>query len=223
VIAIVNESSDVDAKILERAVRAIQRQIDRDFFPVWGWRATLSLGGNIPKRSMRVTIKESSTDPDDDDLLGYHFIDGLPRTEVFTRERSGALRKDIYAVISHEVLEMIADPGANLYAEGFYLRGKRRYAALVSLEVCDPVQDRGYSIYGIRVSDFVVPEWFEPERERHSLKFSHCDSVHGPFEMTRGGYADVLVRGGFKTVWGMKANRAKRRHRHHARKHGRTR
>jgi hypothetical protein len=46
--------------------------------------------------------------------------------------------------------------------------GKLREPAMIAYEVCDPVQDRHYDIRGIRVSDFVVPEWYEPMRVRGS-------------------------------------------------------
>jgi len=40
-IVVVNESSDVDTPELRRAITAIQKQVDRDFFPLCGWRAEL--------------------------------------------------------------------------------------------------------------------------------------------------------------------------------------
>ena len=209
-IVVINESSDADASELRRAIAAIQKQVDRDFFPLWGWRAELLFEpDHIPPRSMRITIKESDEDGD----LGYHFIDGLPRTDVYTRDEKGKRYHEYYSTLSHEVLEMIADPGANLYASGYYVRCHRHYSAWIPFEVCDPVEDKEYKIAGFSMSDFVVPEWFEPEREPKSMKFSFLDSIDRPFALTSGGYVDAVVGKTLRTVWGPSANRKRRRHR----------
>jgi len=80
------------------------------------------------------------------------------------------------------------------------------------------VQENSYSIEGVKVSDFVVPEWFEPGRKRRSQKFSFRDAVEGPFELAPGGYIDAMVGQSLRTIWGEEANKKKRRHRHKARK-----
>jgi hypothetical protein len=216
-IAIVNESSDVDVRELRKAVKAFQKQLDRDFFPRWGWRADLIFEQNIPPRSMRLTIKEVDSDPEDEGLLGYHILNGVPITEVFTRDTNGKRFREYYSVISHEILEMIADPSANLYADG-YLNGNEDKAALIAFEVCDPVQDRLYAINGIKVSDFVTPEWFEPGHKPGSVQFSHLGSVNRPFKMTPGGYVDAVFNGKADTFWGKSSKKGKRRRRVHARK-----
>jgi len=210
-IAVINESERVNDRELARVVRALQRQVDRDFFPLWGWRAELSLGKPRGRtRAMKIHLRDV---PDLKDAEGYHFIDGLPITYVFT-ENSAGRPVEFHSVLSHEVLEMIADPGANLYAWGYYIKSGRHYKAWIPYEVCDPVQDRCYRIDGIEMSDFVVPEWFESERGRRSMEFSFLDAVHEPFEITSGGYVDAVVGKRTRTVWGAKARRKKRRHRH---------
>jgi hypothetical protein len=215
-IAIFNESSDADVRGLERAVAAIQKQVDRDFFPLWGWRAILVFEPkSTPRRAMKITLRE--TDKDDPGDLGYHFIDGIPATYVFTRDEKGKPLEEFYSTLSHEVLEMIADPGVNLYASGYYIKSGRHYRAFLPYEVCDPVQDALYSIDGVKVSDFVVPEWFEEERPRDSMKFSFLDSVREPFELAYGGYIDAMVGQRVRTIWGERGKRKKRRHRRKAR------
>jgi len=215
VIAIVNRSRDVDEVELAHAVRAIQTQVDRDFFPVWGWRAKLVFqpGQPLPKGAMRLTIKSKDSDSD----LGYHFIQGVPRTEVFTRDAQGKQYDEYYSTLSHEVLEMIADPGINLYASGFYTKNGRHHRAWIPYEVCDPVEENLYEIDGFKMSDFVLPEWYEPERKVGSLKFSHRDSVNRPFALAPGGYVDAVVGQTIHTVWGQKATPKQRRHRLSAR------
>lgn len=203
-----------DRAALKRAVQAIQKQVDRDFFPLWGWRAKLLLE---PKRkppgAMLITVREREQGNSDD---GYHFIDGVPATRVFIRNSEGDL-VDYFPTLSHEVLEMIADPGVNLFAEGYFKYRGRRVKGYVAYEVCDPVQENLYTIDGINVSDFVVPEWFEPEREAGSMKFSFKDAVDGPFRAAPQGYFDAVYRGRMRTIWGEEADTKKVRHRKQAR------
>ncbi len=100
VIAIINQSEDANESELRRAIAALQTQVDRDFFPVWGWRAKLVFEPHpIPPRSMRLTIKKKDSDSD----LGYHFIEGLPLTEVFMRDAKGETYPEYYSTLSHEI------------------------------------------------------------------------------------------------------------------------
>jgi hypothetical protein len=210
VIAFINRSQDVDEVELRRAIRAIQTQVDRDFFPAWGWRAKLVFQPQpMPKRAMLLTIKTKNSDSD----LGYHFIQGVPRTEVFTRDAEGEPYEEYYSTLSHEVLEMIADPGINLYASGYYRKGRLRRNAWIPYEVCDPVEENLYEIDGFKMSDFVLPEWYEPERKARSVQFSHRNSVDRPFELAPGGYIDAVVGHTIRTVSGPDAKRKSRRHR----------
>jgi hypothetical protein len=218
VIAIINDSADVDTAKLKPAVAALQRQIDEHFFPLWGWRAKLSFGKPIPADSMQVRIL--AVNPDHDDAEGYHFSkDGLPRSEVYTRDNADEFigYPELFATLSHELLEMIADPGVNLYARGHYIAGKRHMKAFIGYEVCDAVQDKTYEIDRILVSDFVTPEWFEASRRKGSVKFSYLGSVREPFALTSGGYIDGVAGNRFFSQEGKHAKRS-RKHRMNARK-----
>jgi hypothetical protein len=186
---VIRNRSKVPDDELRRAVRAVQRQVDRDFFPLWGWRAKLVFEpAKPPRRAMTVLVKGKSSEYD-----GYHVIDGVPVGYVFTEDDKGAVVDDYSVTLSHEVLEMIADPGANLYAYGPYRTksSRRKRWTFVGYEVCDPVQATTYRIDGVLVSDFVTPEWFEPERKRGSLPFSFKRAVDAPFQLAPGGYIDI--------------------------------
>jgi hypothetical protein len=215
-IVISNTSKHVDVKKLKRAIRAIQKQVDEHFFPLWGWRAKLLFQPKRPpKDAMHITIKNREKGA----LDGYHFIEdtGLPETYVFVLGKDGK-PVDFYPTLSHEVLEMIVDPGVNLFADGYFAYRGHRVRGFVAYEVCDPVQECFYEIDGIKVSDFVVPEWFEPERLPDSMKFSFKNNVNAPFKLAPNGYLDAVRNKRMITVWGETANKKKKRHRLKARK-----
>jgi hypothetical protein len=212
-IAVVNHSHHVRDRELTRVVAALQKQVDRDFFPLWGWRANLVITKRAPKRAMSIILLNAPGE-DDEGADGYHFIDGVPITYVFTCDEQGRPAEDYPATMSHEVLEMIADPGVNLFAQGYYVtKAGRQVDAFIPYEVCDPVQENYYELDGFRMSDFVVPEWFEVEREPNSMRFNFMNSISAPFQLAPGGYTDAVVGTRIRTQWGVKANKKRRRHR----------
>ena len=218
-IVVVNKSDWVPNKDLSRVVAALQKQVDRDFFPLWGWRAKLTVATKEPENGAMCIIMLNQPGKRDEGAEGYHFsAEGLPKTYVFSRDEKGEPVENYAVTMSHEVLEMIADPGVNLYADGYYITKKGRHmTAFIPYEVCDPVQENTYKIDGLTMSDFVVPEWFEYERARNSMRFSFLDAVSEPFELAPGGYTDAMVGRDLRTQWGEEANRKRRRHRHKAR------
>ena len=217
IIVIANESSVVRPKDLKEAIGPLQLQIDKHFYPLWGWRADLRLeSARVHRPAMKVIIRDRSDEAGD---LGYHFKDGLPITYTFAKDDI-KYRKEFTSTLSHELLEMIADPGVNLYARGpVKVKGQRTRMGWVSYEVCDPVEDNLYEIGGIKVSNFVTPEFFEDEHKPGSVKFDYLGVVDRPFQVAPDGYMDVFLASRWHTLWGHKATRKKVRHRLLARKH----
>src|SRR5215467_2400669 len=93
----------------------------------------------------------------------------------------------VSVTLSHEVLEMLGDTDINLMVQ----KGPRGYA----YEVCDAVEDDslGYDINGVRVSDFVYPQYFETFWHKGATKFDHLGHLSGPLpSLTHGGYMSYL-------------------------------
>jgi hypothetical protein len=132
-------------------------------------------------------------DPDQAGALGYHemTVHGEPLGKVFARldMQSGA---SWTVTLSHELLEMLADPWVNWCAEG---SDGRVYA----LEVCDAVEADalGYEIDGVLVSDFITPSWFEPTAaDRVDFK----RHISKPLQLASGGYISVLGAKGWTQI-----------------------
>jgi hypothetical protein len=130
--------------------------------------------------------------PDQAGALGYHELTsrGTPLGKVFAAldiQSGGSWT----VTLSHELLEMLADPWINWCAQGS--DGK-----VYALEVCDAVEadELGYRIDGVLVSDFITPSWFEPTRaDRVDFK----RRISRPLELASGGYISVLDPGGLWT------------------------
>ena len=194
VIAITNASACLSDEHVEGVLPALQKQVNTDFKAYWQEDCSLTfLTKHQPLTRGWWQIVVADT-PDQAGALGYHELSnaGSPLGKVFAQFD---IRNDFSwtVTLSHELLEMLADPWINWCAIG---SDSRVYA----LEVCDPVEcdELAYTIDGVLVSNFVTPAWFEP---------TCCDRLDFRKHLTRrlevhaGGYASVFdPRCGWKQV-----------------------
>lgn len=187
-IGVINESTVVADSKIAIYTAAIQTQVKRDFARFWGYDADLTFypkGQKLPPSIWQMIILDTS---DQAGALGYHDYTsaGQPIGKVFAKSDidNGS---SLPVTISHEVLEMLGDPGINLTA--LYDDGKSQ--KLYAYENCDAVEadNLGYKINGILVSDFVTPAWFEPYP---GMKYDFMGKVKHPFTLAPGGYISVL-------------------------------
>jgi hypothetical protein len=104
---------------------------------------------------------------------------------------------------SHEIVEMLVDPGCNLYTLGPHGRGFYAY------ESADPVEETYRNINGLPMSNFVYPEYFEEFHGVDAMQFDWLGMVRKPFELLHGGYQSMFTRGGWREKMGSPA-KAKR-------------
>jgi len=173
IISIVNRSASIsDAEVLE-VIRAINRQIREDFEPYWSFGATLRLEGSDGRVPDGMAAAELRGDAilylwDQVDLagaLGYHAANyrGIPYGFVFT-ELCKQLGELWSVTLSHEALELLADPQTNLLVQGPHPVYPERNV-FHWFEMCDAVQAQTYAIDGVAVSNFVLPLYFTPSEE----------------------------------------------------------
>jgi hypothetical protein len=172
-ISLVNFTGEAEAEVL-KVVRAINRQLSEDFAPYWDWNARLRLegAGRSPDASLK-NLKQAPLDvrgdaiiylwddaADINDALGYHDSNnrGLPFGFVFT-ELATKLDGAWSVTLSHEVLELVGDAGANTFAAGPHPDEPDRIV-FHWYEMCDAVQAETYLIDGVPVSNFVLPQYF---------------------------------------------------------------
>jgi hypothetical protein len=185
VIAITNASSCVSDMQVESVMPALQKQVSCDFKSYWGLDCTLTglpEGQPLTQGWWQIVIADT---PDQAGALGYHEMSsrGTPLGKVFAKFDI-ANGSSWTVTLSHELLEMLADPWINWCAIG---SDSRIYA----LEACDPVEadHLGYEIGGVLVSDFITPAWFEPtEADRLDFK----QHLNRQLELARGGYISIL-------------------------------
>ncbi|KRA16109.1 MULTISPECIES: hypothetical protein [unclassified Lysobacter] len=160
---------------MQEVIRAINIQIERDFEPYWGFGATLRLEGHTARKGKRrfefepLDMRGDGVlyvlDKFNKDLAGAHETDfrGVPAGVVYL-DLSKGLQEDWTVSLSHEALEMIADPQVNLVVQGPHPEARDR-DVFHWFEMCDAVQAQSYAIDGVGVSDFVLPLYFTPTSE----------------------------------------------------------
>jgi hypothetical protein len=178
---------------LGKLVAALQKQMERDFVPVWGYPAKLYVTDKPKPEEWQVVFLD---DADAANALGYHDLtkNGQPISKVFVKTTIAAGQK-VSVTASHEFLEMMIDPGAQLWAQS---TDGRFYA----YEMCDAVEDEEYEIDGISVSDFVYPSFFESWHKPGSVQFDYLKKVSRPFQTLQNGYQIVSNGNSVKEIFG---------------------
>ena len=181
-IALVSLTTEVTLAQLAPVSAAIQKQISRDFGPIWSAQATVDAFDKL-----------------EDVPVGYWHVllqDELPNGAAGLHKRDDnkqpfalvALTNNWPVFLSHEVLEMLADPQGTLTRAGNSLKpGQGRVEYL--LEVCDPCQASkfAYSVNSILVSDFYTPQYFDPLKSS-GARYSFSGALTSPRQVLDGGY-----------------------------------
>lgn len=179
---------------LAHACAAIDLQVADEFADRWGQVAQVMWipnGAKAPAGSRVIDIKSKLSTAD---ALGDHSETragvqvGEIGWDVIMSNGGTLLHGDlsISQTLSHEVLELLADPTINRiarsYADGY----------LYDLEVCDWVEQESYAKTladgtVVTLSDFVCPEGFDA-MAAHGSEFDFLRKLSRPFSMTKGGY-----------------------------------
>jgi hypothetical protein len=200
-IAFVNRATVPLGVDLRKLVSALRKQLQRDFVPIWGCPASLYVTKKPKPKDWQVVFLDDS---DAAGKLGFHNLtrNGVPVSKVFVV--NGILSgQKISLIASHELLEMLIDPGAQMWARN----GKE--GQLHAYEMCDAVEAEEYEIDGIAVSDFVYPSFFESWHKPRSVRFDHLNKVTRPFQTLKNGYQTVKIGRSTREAFG---SRSKERH-----------
>jgi len=168
-IAVIDHQTQVPPSVAQDWVAAVRLQIFRDFQPSWGIGARVLYvpGAQVPPAGYWQLVLLD--DADQAGALGYHDLTaaGLPLGKVFVKTTL-VYGGQPSVTLSHEALEMLADPYVSLVVVD-----KTDVVKFWANEVCDAVEDDslGYDITLpatttqpvrlVRVSDFVLPQYFD--------------------------------------------------------------
>lgn len=164
----------------EAWVKALQKQVDGDFSPVWNIGDTLQYVGDsqteLPKPGDRIVrIVPSSSDAG---TLGSHWLDGSRPSGEVGAQTCVDDNVEISSCLSHEILELLLDP----YATMAFQVGRFFLAA----EACDRVEDsdKNYKIDGVMVENFSTPAAF--------------NGTGGPYDFRKMLTSNILAPNGYQ-------------------------
>jgi hypothetical protein len=203
-VALVSLTRTISTSNLLQVGAAVQKQVTRDFSPLWGIRATVDVFErleDVPNDYHPVVL---FGEPDEllpqlefniGDIGAARLVEqfqagrlGGIHLNAFTRQPFSLIKvEDGWSVaVSHEILEMLADPfGNRLIGAAHLLDPEERVKYLV--EVCDPVQTVGYTVNGWIVSDFYTPRFFDPVHNPAAF-YSFTGAIERPLQLIEGGY-----------------------------------
>jgi hypothetical protein len=204
-ISLYNASTAFSDAELANALADFQSQtsVFGEFWWSWGLAAYLDING----AGMPLVVVDYPGPNDPQNALGYHYIDGndQPYAVVF----AGLCRDYGYSttgVISHELLEMLADQETDTVD---LIDNGDGTGFIVIQEVCDPCE---MSLYyeapnGSIVSDFVFPGWFVPG---YPGQVDFLGVIPGPLQLASGGYIsyEAVTLGGWQQAFGDQVERA---------------
>ncbi len=221
IISVINHTNgQISDEELLVAIRAINRQIAEDFEPYWSLGAKLRLEG----RSETAPNKQSLADMRGDAViymwsetdvpgaLGYHDQNnrGIPYGFIFT-ELAASVGEKWTVTLSHEALELIGDPEANLLVQGPH-PADPNLTVFHWYEMCDAVQAETYKIDDVDVSNFVLPLYFTGGDElggrNDFLSRPHNGQTLKSFGINPGGYVGFFnPQSGEHETFSMKADK----------------
>jgi len=216
-VACINKATVELGVDFEDLVLALQQYVDRHLAPVWATPAKLVEKSRPQKDGWTLLFVDSATAKDVEELgiaadpralLGRHKLQhhGLPLAIVFAKAvlDSGPDVPDgdkIGMAASHELAEMLVDPGNNLWCE--FPEG-----GFCAYEVCDAVEEEHFPVRRIAMSNFVYPAYFEAGKTSRSVKLDEMGKVKRAFQILRRGYLPIKINGKVELRFGSRSKTA---------------
>lgn len=187
-VALVPDSPSVTLAQVSSVAASLQKQVTRDFGPLWGISATVDAFENleaIPVDYWPVIVRDDIQQPG---AAGFHTDDQGQPFSLVQADAGWEL------TASHETLEMLADPfgnrtiaGAPPLGAGAPVSEFKRVIYLV--EVCDPCEEKqfAYEVNGVQLSDFITPHYYDPTGAT-GVQYSFRGSIKEPHTVLEGGY-----------------------------------
>ncbi len=197
-IGLVSETKSLTARGLMRTAAALQKQVARDYAPIWHVNATVSAFTaleEVPNGYWPVIVMD---DIHTSGAAGVHQDKKGQPYALVEFSASWSL------TASHETVEMLTDPFGNRLVSGRSpKKGQGRVEFLV--EVGDPCEDAtfAYTANGVTVSDFITPAFFDPVPSP-SARYSFTGAVKKPRQVLKGGYLswhDPISDHWWQEVW----------------------
>jgi hypothetical protein len=158
---------------------AINKQIARDFAPLWHVGATVAAFANrdsVPHSYWPIFVGAEGQGGggvhEDANKQPFALVD-------FTSDWS--------VTASHECMEMLGDPFGNRLHTGHSIDPEYPHPVRYLVEVCDPPEALSYDIDGVQVSNFLTPHYYDA-RTKPGVHYDFMARIPAPLTLIDGGY-----------------------------------
>lgn len=181
-LGLVSQTSNISASELSQTAAALQKQVTRDFGPLWSVQATIDAFAtlqDLPVGYWPIIVRDDIQTPG---AAGVHEDKNNQPFALVQYSNSWAL------TASHECLEMLGDPFGNRVMAGQSPKPDQGRVEFL-VEVCDPCEASqfAYTSNGILVSDFITPNFYDPVSAA-GVRYSYTGAITGPRQILQGGY-----------------------------------
>ena len=188
-VALIDDTGQISPGALHQAANDLTTQVARDFGPVWNARAVVTAMTETrrPAHHWPIRIRTRLNPPG---ALGFH-TDQNNQPVAYVE-----LTPDWSVTVSHELVEMLADPSGNrmhppaLLPQGLdSSRVGLGQGALVRylVETADPSEAGFYIVGQTKASDFIDDNWYQATLPAPAVT-SHTGLLTLPREVGDGGY-----------------------------------
>lgn len=186
-VGLITRENRVNFRDVKAVAGACHAQGVEDYTPRWGRPGTMQAFEHESQLPLHFCPAYIQAGLDQPGALGYH-TDQNGQPVLFIDWQGGDIQK-ICQTVSHEYLESLGDPlGSRLVPSWHPVTGD---PVMFLLENCDPPEARGYSKGGLTVSDFILQEWYDKERQK-GVHYTFCNSIDNPRQLLPGGYSSFL-------------------------------
>lgn len=189
---------------------AMQRFVTEFLAPVWGCPAILQWSGGAAAGWMNLEMVDSL---EDENAIAYHNFDpaiqGIPYGKIGVYESYEEGTGDLGVPFSHELAEMLVNPGINLWGGAALMTNDAEGnvtsdVPLRAYEVADPVERTYFELDGVRMTNFVYPAYFQPWR---AGRLDYLGLLTHAGQILEGGYQLIWDQGKLSDSIGPKAQK----------------
>ncbi len=195
--ALISLDNRISFSDVQRIAASVNQQLTTDFYHKWGRYIEMKAyksEKDAPVHLWRIYIQNGLDEPG---ALGYHTtIHGQPVAYVDSNGGIGS----ISVTVSHEAIETAGDAYGNKLLPMLHPVNNKEIVRVLE-ELCDPPEAVSYDVLGLPVSDFLLPEWYDPNAQ--AIPYTFRNSIKTPRTIIKGGYVSFIdSKGkGFQLTW----------------------
>jgi hypothetical protein len=186
-LGLVSETSQLSSREVMIVAAALQKQLARDFDPIWEIVATANAFETLEDVPIGCWPIVAMEDIGSGGVAGLHLDDDGQPFGLVNVSDAWSLQA------SRQALELAVDPFGHALRPGPSVDSVRPGRVEYLVEVCGPcgAWEYGYDVNGVHVSDFYTPDFLLPLGPLKS-RFSFTGAVDRPRSILRGGHLTWL-------------------------------